>query len=221
MRTTSMIASMLGLSFAGSAAAAMVDPFTTASSVNNGASATYADSSSAFSGGLWNYRTVSAQVLDTAKASSQASVSGGNFVFAVSQVGTSQNSTQRAKVAYSMSGGGAGPDFTNFTSLTFNYTATFTFGVRVAIAGMTTGSYVQLQNIAAGSGTLTFTAAQFAINPTLINDVATMSVELFRNGGNTSGSVTISNLEANGVPAPGAIALLGAAGTIGFARRRR
>jgi hypothetical protein len=47
-----------------------------------------------------------------------------------------------------------------------------------------------------------------------------MWVEFFRQGSNASGTLTVTNLSANGVPAPGAIALLGAAGLIGARRRR-
>ena len=53
-----------------------------------------------------------------------------------------------------------------------------------------------------------------------ITDVSGMSIEMYRSGSNASGSLTLSNLAANGVPAPGAIALLGAAGLVGSRRRR-
>jgi hypothetical protein len=145
-------------------------------------------------------------------------VSGGSLVFSVTQIGASNSASQRGQVEYSNVSGAAGPDFSSFTSLTFDYTSTFTFGVRVWISGMT-GTYLQQQNISAGSGTLTFTAAEFAFDST-ITDVSGMSIEMFRSGSNASGSLTLSNLAANGVPAPGAIALLGAAGLVGSRRRR-
>jgi hypothetical protein len=222
-----MIASVFGLAFAGAAQAGLVvgtvDPFTVAASASNGTTAnTYTqDTSSTVTGGLWTSRAIGAAVSSATNTSAQASVSAGNFVFSIAPV-TSTNSTQRARVTYSSTG--AGPDFTNFTSLSFDYNSTFSFGVRVWIAGMTpsaAGNFLQLQNQAAGSGTLTFTAAQFAIPSGSLGNVSGMYVEFFRMNTNTSGSLTMTNLVANGVPAPGAIALLGAAGLIGGTRRRR
>jgi hypothetical protein len=49
-----------------------------------------------------------------------------------------------------------------------------------------------------------------------------LTIEFIRTSSNASGSLTITNLVANGavVPAPGAVALLGAAGLVGSRRRR-
>ena len=199
---------------------AVVDPFTDASTANSGSAAEYGPTSNtSISGGLWADRATKANTSSTTRASSSVAVSGGSLVFSVTQIGASNSANQRGQVEYSNVSGAAGPDFSSFTSLTFDYTSTFTFGVRVWISGMTTGSFLQLQNISAGSGTLTFTAAEFAFDST-ITDVSGMSIEMYRSGSNASGSLTLSNLAANGVPAPGAIALLGAAGLVGSRRRR-
>jgi MYXO-CTERM domain-containing protein len=199
---------------------AVVDPFTDASTANSGSSSGYGPTSNtSISGGLWADRATKANTSSTTRASSSVAVSGGSLVFSVTQIGESSSSAnQRGQVEYSNVSGAAGPDFSSFTSLTFAYTSTFTFGVRVWISGMT-GSYLQLQNISAGSGTLTFTAADFAFNSTITN-VSGMWIEMYRAGSNESGSLTLSNLAANGVPAPGAVALLGAAGLVGSRRRR-
>jgi len=198
-----------------------VDPFTNASSASSGSAAGYGlTTNTSISGGLWTDRATKANTSSTSRASSSVTVNGGSLVFSVSQIGSNSTAAnQKGMVEYSNVSSPTGPDFSTFTSLTFDYTSTFAFGVRVWISGMT-GTYLQLQNISAGSGTLTFTAAEFAFDST-ITDVSGMSIEMFRTGSNASGSLTLSNLAANGVPAPGAIALLGAAGTIGFARRRR
>ena len=223
MRISSIAASVAGLGIAGSAMAglvAVVDPFTDASSANSGSAAGYGPTTNtSISGGLWADRATKANTSSTTRASSSVAVSGGSLVFSVTQIGASNSANQRWQVEYSNVSGAAGPDFSSFTSLTFDYTSTFTFGVRVWISGMT-GSYLQLQNISAGSGTLTFTAAEFAFDST-ITDVSGMWIEMYRSGSNASGSLTLSNLAANGVPAPGALALLGAAGLIGGTRRRR
>jgi hypothetical protein len=198
---------------------AVVDPFTDASTANSGSSSGYGPTSNtSISGGLWADRATKANTSSATRASSSVAVSGGSLVFSVTQIGASNSASQRGQVEYSNVSGAAGPDFSSFTSLTFDYTSTFTFGVRVWISGMT-GTYLQQQNISAGSGTLTFTAAEFAFDST-ITDVSGMSIEMYRSGSNASGSLTLSNLAANGVPAPGAIALLGAAGLVGSRRRR-
>jgi hypothetical protein len=224
MRVTSTFISgvVAAVAVSGSANAsvvAVVDPFTDASTANSGSAAEYGPTSNtSISGGLWADRATKANTSSTTRASSSVAVSGGSLVFSVTQIGASNSANQRGQVEYSNVSGAAGPDFSSFTSLTFDYTSTFTFGVRVWISGMT-GTYLQQQNISAGSGTLTFTAAEFAFDST-ITDVSGMSIEMYRSGSNASGSLTLSNLAANGVPAPGAIALLGAAGLVGSRRRR-
>lgn len=199
---------------------ATVDPFGNVDSVNNGSNNVYASSSSAVTGGLWTSRTIATSTLSTANATSNFSVSGGSAVLTVTQVGASvtAGTNQKAKITYSSTG--SGPDFTGFSSLQFDYASTLgTIGVRVFIAGMT-GSYVQ-KSIAGGSGTLTINASEFAINPAQLGGVPTLWLEFFRNNGsNASGTFSISNLVANGVPAPGAVALLAAAGLVGARRRR-
>jgi MYXO-CTERM domain-containing protein len=49
-----------------------------------------------------------------------------------------------------------------------------------------------------------------------------LTIEFVRSGSNASGSLTITNLVANGasIPAPGAAALIGLAGLVGSRRRR-
>jgi hypothetical protein len=212
---------------AGSAAAGFVagtvDPFGDAGSVSNGVNNTYASSSSSVTGGLWNTRSISAATLNTANATSQVTVGGGSAVFSVTRVGgaVTTGTNQKARLSYSSTNGG--PDFTNFTSLQFDYSSTLggSIGVRVFLAGMTSGSYVQ-SSLTGVSGTLTISAASFALDPALANNVTTLTIELFRQASNASGALTITNLVANGaaIPAPGAVALLGAAGLIGMRRRR-
>ena len=224
MKAMTMSACGVSMLLAGAAEAGLVggtvDPFTVAASASNGTTSnTYTqDASSTVTGGLWTSRAIGAAVSNASNSSSQAAVSAGSFVFSVAPI-TSTNSSQRARVTYSSTG--AGPDFTNFTSLSFDYNSTFLFGVRVWIAGMSTGSYIQLQNQAAGSGTMTFNASEFATPAGSLGNVSGMYVEFIRPNNNTSGSLTMTNLVANGVPAPGALALLGAAGLIGGTRRRR
>lgn len=212
---------------AGSASAGVlagtVDPFVNVSSVVNGANNTYASASSGVTGGLWDTRSISASTLNTANATSEVSVSGGSVVFSVTRVGgaVTTGTNQKAKLSYSSTD--FGPDFTGFTSLQFDYASTLggTIGVRVFLAGMTGGPYVQ-SSLTNASGTLTISAASFALDPSLAADVTGLTIELFRQGSNASGALTITNLVANGalVPAPGATALLGAAGLIGARRRR-
>lgn len=227
MRTSSMIAgSFASLVAVGSVEAGLVagtvDPFTTASSVSSGASATYVDSAPAtVTGGLWGVRTVSTSVSNNTRASSQVSVSGGSMVLSVTQLGAGGASNQKARLSYSSTGSGA--DFTNFTSLQFDFASTLggSIGVRVFINGAS--AYPVQTSISGASGTLTINAIDFGLAASSAAAVPSFEMEFFRSGSSASGSLTITNLVANGaaVPAPGALALLGAAGLVGGSRRRR
>lgn len=221
----SMSSVIVALSVVGSANAGLVggtiDPFGNTSSASSGANGTYISSAaSAVTGGLWDTRTVETLTTNNARATSSISVSNGSAVFAVTQVGAGGTANQKARLSYSASA--AGPDFTNFTSLTWDFTSTLggTIGVRVFIAG-STPAYVQAY-MAGTSGSVTINAADFGIDPTVAPAVPDLQIEIFRSGSSASGALTITNLVANGaaVPAPGALALLGAAGLIGSRRRR-
>jgi MYXO-CTERM domain-containing protein len=197
---------IVALTVAGSANAAIVagtvDPFGNASSASSGVNSTYISSAaSAVTGGLWDNRTVETLTTNNARATSSISVSNGSAVFAVTHVGAGGTANQKARLSNSASGGG-------------------TIGVRVFIAG-STPAYVNAYMVGT-SGSVTINAADFGIDPTVAPAVPDLQIEIFRTGSSASGALTITNLVANGaaVPAPGALALLGAAGLVGMRRRR-
>jgi MYXO-CTERM domain-containing protein len=72
------------------------------------------------------------------------------------------------------------------------------------------------------SGLMSFSLADFGGITQNIEAMGGVMIEFRRSGSNASGSLTITNLVANGasIPAPGAVALLGAAGLVGARRRR-
>jgi hypothetical protein len=104
-------------------------------------------------------------------------------------------------------------DVSNFTSLTFNYTSTFSaLQFDINLGGKTATKTIS----ASAGGTFTLTAAEL----TGEFDGGYMNLVFTQNNSNASNTFTMTNLVANGIPAPGAVALLGAAGLIGARRRR-
>jgi hypothetical protein len=105
-------------------------------------------------------------------------------------------------------------DVSNFTSLTFNYTSTFSdLLFDIDLGGKTATKTIS----ASAGGTFTLTAAELTGE---FNGQGYMHLLFTQNNSNASNTFTMTNLVANGIPAPGAVALLGAAGLIGARRRR-
>ena len=147
------------------------------------------------------------------------------MLFSVARVGaanTQSGTNQRAVLDYNTSNDGQRPDFTNFTSLDFNYVSDLA-GVLKCKIWLGNNAVVE-KTLSDASGFMSFTLANFGgIDPLDIAAMGPLTIQFERSGSNASGSLTITNLVANGassVPAPGAIALLGAAGLIGARRRR-
>jgi MYXO-CTERM domain-containing protein len=145
------------------------------------------------------------------------------MVFGVTQVGsasTAVNNVQRANLDYNSID--QFPDFTNFTSLDFNYVSTLTGNLKCIIRFADAANWAVEKTMSGSSGLMSFTLADFGGITMNAEAMGPVSIEFVRSGSNASGSLTITNLVANGasIPAPGAIALLGAAGLIGGRRRR-
>ncbi len=201
---------LAAVAVAGSAMAAVVDPFTVASSATNG-NGTYVETP--ITGGLWDtrstnvfYKSFNAAVSLVVDASTNA------VTFAITRVGNPNSSNnQNAALEYFNYAGVT--DLSNFTSLTFNYTSTFSsLRLDINLGGK---EAINKTISASAGGTFTLTAAELvgAFNGDYLNLAFTQERS------NASGTFTMTNLVANGVPAPGAAALVGLAGLM--ARRRR
>ena len=212
MRNTTFISSMvLSVACVSAANAGVVDPFTVASSATDGAGTV---TETPITGGLWDTRYTSVQyrtnITNRATASLVVDASTNAATFTVTRVNAaSSQSDQRGELAYE----GGTPDVSNFTSLTFNYTSTFSaLQFDIDLGGKTATKTIS----ASAGGTFTLTAAELngAFNGSYMNLLFT------QNNSNATNTFTMTNLVANGIPAPGAVALLGAAGLIGARRRR-
>jgi hypothetical protein len=133
--------------------------------------------------------------------------------FQVTRVGAANASTyQYAQLEYYNEVGVT--DVSNFTSLTFNYTSTFSSWEFFIDLG---GKIATKTISASAGGTFTLNASELTVDGA---PGEYMNLAFRQSNSNASGTFTLTNLVANGIPAPGAIALLGAAGLIGARRRR-
>ena len=216
MRNTTFISSMvLSVACVSAANAGVVDPFTVASSATVDSVTTITP----ITGGLWDtrYSTVyyRTNLTNTATASMVVNASTNAATFTVTRVGaanTSSSMDPSGALEYDNNAGVT--DVSNFTSLTFNYTSTFSaLQFAIDLGGKTATKTIS----ASAGGTFTLTAAELT---GAFNGQGYMNLVFSQNNSNASNTFTMTNLVANGIPAPGAIALLGAAGLIGGRRRR-
>ena len=226
MRNTTFISSMvLSIACVSAANATVVyntiDPFTTTTTPATVTNATSGYTYSTLTGTLWDNRAIDTTTSSSARATTAMTIGAGSMLFSVTRVGTANTATgtnQKALLDYDTQG--QYPDFTNFTSFDFNYVSDLAGDLKCTITFAGAGNSVE-KTISGASGLMSFTLADFG-GIDLTNTGGPLNIEFIRSGSNASGSLTITNLVANGasIPAPGAIALLGAAGLIGGRRRR-
>ena len=214
MRTQTFISSMvLSVACVSAANAAVVDPFTVASSATDGNGTV---TETPITGGLWDtrysrveYRT---NVTNRATASLVVDASTNAATFTVTRVNAANNQNdQSGALEYDGT-----TDVSNFTSLTFNYTSTFSALLfEIDLGGKTATKTIS----ASAGGTFTLTAAE--LNEAF-NGVSYMNLVFRQDNSNANGTFTMTNLVANGIsiPAPGAAALIGLAGLVASRRRR-
>ena len=217
MRTQTFISSMvLSVACVSAANAAVVDPFTVASSATDGAGTV---TETPITGGLWDtrysrvdYRT---NVTNRATASLVVDASTNAATFTVTRGNAANNQNdQSGALEYDNNAGVT--DVSNFTSLTFNYTSTFSALLfEIDLGGKTATKTIS----ASAGGTFTLTAAE--LNEAF-NGVSYMNLVFRQDNSNANGTFTMTNLVANGIsiPAPGAAALIGLAGLVASRRRR-
>ena len=201
---------LAAVAVAGSAMAAVVDPFTVASSATDGNGDSVL---TPITGGLWDTRATSVFYKSANAAVSLVVDSSTNAVTCqITRVGNPNTSNgQNFALEYFNTAGVT--DLSNFTSLTFSYTSTFSsLRLDVSLGGK---EAINKTISASAGGTFTLTAAE--LNGVFDGDY--LNLQFTRSNSNASGTFTLTNLVANGVPAPGAAALVGLAGLM--ARRRR
>ena len=232
MRNTTFISSMvLSVACVSAANATVVyntiDPFTTTTTpatVTTGTSTSSSYVYSVLTGTLWDGRAIKTRTTSASWASASMTIGSGSAVFGVTQVGAASTQAvwaQRGSLDYyNTIGNEQYPDFTLFTSLDFNYVSTLNGTLKCKVTLSDAVNVVE--KTMGASGLMSFTMADFGGIPLNIEAQGNLTIEFIRTGSNASGSLTITNLVANGasIPAPGAIALLGAAGLIGGRRRR-
>jgi hypothetical protein len=222
MRNKTFISSMVGVAaavaVAGSANAGVVDPFTTNQSFGN-------DSSSGFvsiTGGLFNERN----------AFKSASAGGAGVRASSNDVAFTTNRANFGLVGltYRMAGGSSN-DLSLITGMSIALSALNLFNGATGVSfywqaiDVNSNSMYASQNLSSnGTSTFDFAAATKDVGFDLTN-VTTLQLSVTQIGGPTSGSTisvsgTLSNFSYTAVPAPGALAILGAAGLVGARRRR-
>jgi MYXO-CTERM domain-containing protein len=211
MRFNSLVPSMVGVAaavaVAGSANAGVVDPFTTAEpfSTNSG-------DWLPISGALFNER-------DAVRRGSSGSIDNGNLIFTVA------SGFNFLGLNYQMSGG-ATNDLSSIAAMSIALSGLNTSGAATGIAfnlymADETDKFLSTIQTLSADGVSTFNFASATVDAGFdLTKVKTMTLEITSVGGAGSVSGTLSNFSYTAVPAPGALALLGAAGLVGSRRRR-
>ena len=210
MRNTTFISSMvLSVACVSAANAGVVDPFTVGSTVTDPDGIAVETS---ITGGLWDSRATSVLVNPTkTSASIDVNATTNALTFAVTRL-VANTQSQQAEINYNNVAAAAN-NLSNFTSLTFDYSSTFAS----LLLYIDLGGKIATKTISASAGG-TFTLNANELGGAFTGDY--LILQFNRYNSNASGSFTMTNLVANGIPAPGAIALLGAAGLVGGRRRR-
>ncbi len=170
------------------------------------------DVETSITGGLWDTRATSV-IVNPTKTSASLDVNAitNALTFAVTRI-VSNTQSQSAQVQYYNLTATAN-NLSNFTSLTFDYSSTFaSLEVYIDLGGK-----IATKTLSSAGTTFTLNANELG-GASFTGD--NLIIQFIRRNSNANGSFTMTNLVANGIPAPGAIALLGAAGLIGARRRR-
>jgi hypothetical protein len=232
---TLMTGAVAAVAVAGSAnASVVVDPFTAAQSVtsskNTNGSGQEQNSAPSVSGSWLGFTTreltaSNGSSSSSTTASATTSIGSGAWTLSVSGAPT----FKFAEAAYCS---GVDLNFSDYTSWTFNLAfngnrslsdvnfISLGFGDSTLDA-----NFVQLAESTAGSAStlsVTFNKADFDNYVGFVDwsKITSMSVRIQLAGNSSATAVTVTGFTATVVPAPGAIALLGAAGLVGTRRRR-
>jgi hypothetical protein len=212
MRNKTFISSMvLSVACVSAANAGVVDPFTnpeTAYATSAAAAAT------PVTGGLFNQRNL------YKGGGGSGSVSGGFVNFVPSNNGNNTTTNDAFSMVYTQANGSS-IDLSGVTSMSFDIIKGGDAYNLFWIITDSTGKAIDLEItglLGVTTGTVTFTFPVSGDAGFNYASVKMMEVK-FRNGDGTS-TGQLSNFNYAGVPAPGALALLGVAGLVGARRRR-
>ena len=209
MRNKTFISSMvLSVACVSAANAGVVDPFT------NDATAAAVAPATPVTGGLFNQRQM------YKGGGGSGSVSGGFVNFVPSNNGNTTTTNDAISLVYTQANGSS-IDLSGVTSMSFDITAGGAAYNLFWILTDSTGGAIDLEITGTNgvtTGTVTFTFPTSGALGFNYASVKMMEVK-FRNG-NANSTGQLSNFNYAGVPAPGALALLGVAGLVGARRRR-
>jgi MYXO-CTERM domain-containing protein len=234
MPNKTFISSMVGIAaavaVAGSANAAIVDPFTQASDVAVGSTTQAREfQSGSWLGGLFNTRRNQAtRGYDGTPATARSRIGAGSW--AGSFRGGPNNAGAYVDLLYTNANESAvAMDFNKVTmDVAFagttrsagSYVEVYFVGTdEFALAG--NAQYLTGAQLSASSLSFEFSKSQFTDYGIDWNQVTAMGVVMKAPGDSGAGQVwTVTNFQMTAVPAPGALALLGVAGIVGARRRR-
>jgi MYXO-CTERM domain-containing protein len=199
MRNKTFISSMvLSVACVSAANAGVVDPFTDAQTPPP------YDTFTNITGGLFEQRALANS------GGGSGSVSGG-FV----------NFVPRSFWMVYKQANGSSIDLSGITSMSFDITAVGTYELQWVITDSNGIAIDYEVGVSAGSTTLTFAPPYIGTGENLGFNMASIKMMEVKFVSGSSGSTgQISNFNYTGVPAPGALALLGVAGIVGARRRR-
>jgi hypothetical protein len=221
--TTATIACLMTVSAASPAVAGVLDPLTTSTTLSsaNGGGADWTDS---ISGGAFDTRFNYVQGAGPNKQLATISVGGGALNFGVSPIGGSTQSQSTGFEMHWYNADMSAVDLGAVSSLSFAYAASggpFILEIDVLSTtgpGLTTQAYI-FDHQLNGTGTVSFGASSWQLSSGSTgvdwSHVYQVNFMAWRTAAG-SASLSMSNIQFNVVPVPGAVALLGAAG-----RRRR
>jgi hypothetical protein len=200
MRNKTFISSMvLSVACVSAANAGVVDPFTNAETAY---ATSAAEPATPVTGGLFNQRNI------YRANGGSGSVSGGfgNFV-------------PRSFVMKYTQANGSSIDLSGITSMSFDITVSGNYDLQWVITDSnSTPRAIDYEVEGVSSGTVTFNFP--GIGDSGFNYASIKMMEVKFVNGDVGSTGQISNFNYAGVPAPGALALLGAAGLVGARRRR-
>jgi len=205
---TLMTGAVAAVAVAGSASAGVVDPFTTAATFG-GVTAPW----TTITGSLFAQRQAT-------RFNNASATLAGSGSWVASLPGSSSNTS----LNYRVSGSGGTIDLSGIASMSFalsSVSGSMTLNWYFQDVNGVEATQAATQVPVSGNGTQTFDFSTAVLQDPSFDwtQITGMTVQMVRSG-STNAGFTVSSFNFTAVPAPGALALLGAAGLVGARRRR-